>query len=644
MATQNVSIVIGAQDKTGAAFKSATANMAAMKNAASSVNAALGALGAGLSLGAVVSFTKSVIDGIDKLNDISDATGASIENISALEDVAARTGTTMDTVTNALVKLNQTLNAADPGTAQAQALEAIGLSAEDLKRLDPADALVAISKALANYADNGDKARLMQEIFGKSLKEVAPLLKDLADNGRLVATVTTEQTQEAERFNKQLSALEKNINDVARALSSNFVTAVNRAIDEYKKFGLLPSLSTLIFGDQKYREDKRLVELTDELLTLENDIAALKSSSTALDAALLTKKKKRLDWVQDEIKIVQNNRKNLYASESTPAAALPSVGAIKTPVKTGAAAAKDPYAEARRYLDGLQRQIEKTQELSAVQQLGYDILAGRTGKMTAAQQQEALNLALKLDTTNAQIEAEKELTRISAERTKAEEAALEAFDKAQQADVERLTGNTPTMRAAAQQKDLQKLQDMLARGDIDEKIYAEAVIERFDLAGQKIQETNTLAQDLGMTFTSAFEDAIVGGKALSSVIAGLEADIMRLVTRKMVTEPLAGAITGMIAGGFGGSDFTSLLMSGGSFDGGGYTGAGARSGGLDGRGGFMAMLHPQETVVDHTRGQSAGASVNVTINQQFAAGTGRATVLQAAAEASRQLSYAGRNL
>lgn len=35
------------------------------------------------------------------------------------------------------------------------------------------------------------------------------------------------------------------------------------------------------------------------------------------------------------------------------------------------------------------------------------------------------------------------------------------------------------------------------------------------------------------------------------------------------------------------------------FAGGGYTGNGPRSGGLDGQGGFMAMLHPQEEVIDH---------------------------------------------
>ncbi|MEP2955517.1 MAG: hypothetical protein ABJN39_09265 [Sulfitobacter sp.] len=39
-----------------------------------------------------------------------------------------------------------------------------------------------------------------------------------------------------------------------------------------------------------------------------------------------------------------------------------------------------------------------------------------------------------------------------------------------------------------------------------------------------------------------------------------------------------------------------------SFDGGGYTGNGPRSGGLDGKGGFMAMMHPREVVTDTTKG------------------------------------------
>ena len=51
-----------------------------------------------------------------------------------------------------------------------------------------------------------------------------------------------------------------------------------------------------------------------------------------------------------------------------------------------------------------------------------------------------------------------------------------------------------------------------------------------------------------------------------------------------------------------------------SFDGGGFTGMGARAGGVDGKGGFPAILHPNETVIDHSKGQSMGT--NVTINIQ----------------------------
>lgn len=48
-----------------------------------------------------------------------------------------------------------------------------------------------------------------------------------------------------------------------------------------------------------------------------------------------------------------------------------------------------------------------------------------------------------------------------------------------------------------------------------------------------------------------------------------------------------------------------------SFDGGGFTGYGPRSGGMDGKGGFPAMLHPNETVIDHTKGQGMGTVVNI---------------------------------
>ena len=63
-------------------------------------------LAAAFSISAITLFIGTTIDGVDALNDLKDATGASIENLSALEDVAARNGTTFDTVGNCATKFN----------------------------------------------------------------------------------------------------------------------------------------------------------------------------------------------------------------------------------------------------------------------------------------------------------------------------------------------------------------------------------------------------------------------------------------------------------------------------------------------------------------------------------------------------------
>jgi hypothetical protein len=56
-----------------------------------------------------------------------------------------------------------------------------------------------------------------------------------------------------------------------------------------------------------------------------------------------------------------------------------------------------------------------------------------------------------------------------------------------------------------------------------------------------------------------------------------------------------------------------------SFEGGGFTGRGARAGGLDGKGGYMAMVHPNESVIDHTKGGSGGVTI---VNNIDATGAG----------------------
>lgn len=61
-----------------------------------------------------------------------------------------------------------------------------------------------------------------------------------------------------------------------------------------------------------------------------------------------------------------------------------------------------------------------------------------------------------------------------------------------------------------------------------------------------------------------------------------------------------------VSGGFEGGFFSNLFSNLMSFDGGGSTGSGARSGGMDGKGGMLAMVHPNETVTDHSKGGATG--------------------------------------
>lgn len=115
-------------------------------------------------------------------------------------------------------------------------------------------------------------------------------------------------------------------------------------------------------------------------------------------------------------------------------------------------------------------------------------------------------------------------------------------------------------------------------------------------------------------------------------------DLVRIQIQQSIMKPIVGALgnllgpaAGAMFGGGGlfgnigtamqfgtniGSQQTAMLAAQ-SFDGGGYTGSGSRSGGLDGKGGFMAMLHPQENVVDNYRGQGGGSvQINVTVNAE----------------------------
>ena len=228
-------IVLTAVDKTAAAFASATANLKSLGDRALSVTSGLVGLGASLSAGAAFAWVKSLANGLDALNDLSDATGASVENLSALEDVAARTGTSFDDVAAGLVKFNILLKDAKPGNDSDAAFKALNLNIEQLKRLDPAEALRQTAVALSGFADDSAKGRLQAELFGKSTQKMSAYMKDLAEKGALVATVTSDQTKAAEAFNKEIFSLQKNVTDLGRSLAGPLVESLNATAEAFRR-------------------------------------------------------------------------------------------------------------------------------------------------------------------------------------------------------------------------------------------------------------------------------------------------------------------------------------------------------------------------------------------------------------------------
>lgn len=569
----------------GKAARAAEKTAAQISGAFGLIKSAAGGLVAGIGVGGLVAFTRSTVDAIDALNDVKDATGASIENISALEDVAARTGTTMDVVTSSLIKLNQTLNAAKEGSSQAAALQAIGLSAEELRRLDPAEALRRTAVALAGFADDGAKARFTQELFGKSLREVAPLLADLAKKTELVGKVTSEQAAEAEKFNLQLFEMQKNAQDLSRALVGPLVSALNETAAAFRDASK-DGKGFFEIGWDRYVSNVR--KFYEDLGILKNrapkflvDYSA--ENESAAESARLARR-----------------RSIEFAGASTTPKAGPKG---KTPEGISAVT-----TELDRYLASLEQTVEKEQELTAVQTAQLRISEAGANGFSEAQRTRILALAAEIDKQRELKDAMKATNDAQEERIRIgrEVAIAQGVDNGPRAErLKGLLSSTDEERFARIREDVTLLAEEFTAGRLQggAEQYIQAIKGLVGETGGAIEKTKSLVDDLGLNFSSAFEDAIVGGKSFQEVLKGIGQDILRISVRKAITEPL---------GGF----FTSALGSLFSFDGGGYTGGSARSGGLDGKGGFMAMLHPQETVIDHTKGGSTGGTVVVNINQQ----------------------------
>ena len=144
---------------------------------------------------------------------------------------------------------------------------------------------------------------------------------------------------------------------------------------------------------------------------------------------------------------------------------------------------------------------------------------------------------------------------------------------------------------------------------------------------ESIQITKDFADTVEGQLTNAFQGFFDVASKQFLDFKDLAGSVARAVINELINvfivQKLVGMVTSSIGQIQGGMEYNKLTDGGtlfDSFSGGGYTGMGARAGGVDGKGGFPAILHPNETVIDHTKGQSMGATVNFNISTVDAAG------------------------
>jgi|11BtaG_2_1085332.scaffolds.fasta_scaffold19306_1 hypothetical protein len=138
------------------------------------------------------------------------------------------------------------------------------------------------------------------------------------------------------------------------------------------------------------------------------------------------------------------------------------------------------------------------------------------------------------------------------------------------------------------------------------------------------QFADTVEGELTRAFTDFFDSTskqFLDFKNLSrSVARAVINELMNIFVVQKLVGMATTAITNAATVGSGGlGDAVDGIQS---LNGGGYTGNGIRAGGLDGKGGRLAMIHPQETVIDHTKGQAiqSAPTVNFNISTVDAAG------------------------
>ncbi len=426
---------------------------------------ALGAIGAGFSAAVLVGKINSVADGLDKLQESSEKTGASVENLSKLKFFAGVGGSSLDGVTNALVKLSKGMAAVGNESAPTtQALQFLGVSSKDAagNLKDPSALFGEIAEQLNQYEDGAGKAAIAVALFGKAGAEMLPVLKKMAELGEIEASATKEQAEQAEKYHLELAKLnqQKEIlwNTLVGALLPSMESFVKLLLEASKQTGSLGSTTKQLAADGSieswadkgamavaFLADAMMVlpkiassivagfnaiaagaDLASKAAVLTNPIASLarvaaggnplkefNEARTVLGIAIEEDERRFNALLNGEVDATQKAMKRIIdlrrsaaqdSARDAEGSSNPGGGARKK-LNFALADPKLAAAELKLYenaLQALEQELGKLNGTTQVQRTQYQITEGSLQKLTAAHKQHLLAVAAEIDAAQQQ--------------------------------------------------------------------------------------------------------------------------------------------------------------------------------------------------------------------------------------------------
>jgi hypothetical protein len=583
MATQDVKIKITALDKTSGALKKIGSGLRTLTKPLLNMKTALvGVLGAG----GITLLVRQSLLATDALSKTASKIGTTTEALSALQYAGKITGVEVNTMNMALQRFSRRASEAANGTGEAKgAIRELGINARDLVQLPLDERMLVLADAFQGVKSESDKLRIAFKLFDS---EGAALVNTLAQGRGGLAAMLGEA--------KALGAV----------MSSEAAAGVEDANDEFLK------LSTIFKG------------------ILDQTTAALAPALEYIVSSLTETLKSFGNAQTGFTEVGKTIAKNLIAAFSAAATGIFSIlnSIIEQYNRINKAVIDVSLALDKRGLKAIERERDELIELQRIRNKFFNDRQELTDKeykaLTKAGEE---GLVTEQQFADARLDIERRL----AEKIEEIRVATANGEGIPEITMESLFGISEAEFEAFFTKLGKTVDDFtltLGKPPVaPENNAVNKYVEQLKQLDRQLPESEDLvtsfANNTMNAFTNGFTAAITGAEnfadAMKSMAKSVVDDLIRMAVQYYITQQIFGAIVsafgtpapkglnGQPAGPRTGPQVPD-------FNGGGFTGYGARAGGVDGKGGFPAILHPNESVLDHTRGQGSGVTIVQNIN------------------------------